>query len=93
MARITIPANTWVDIKADLGLLDDEFYTTSNEGNSLLQVVTTESNSSTPTFKPSTKGVQQHVDGVESWLDHSASAGNAIWVFSYGRDGEMEVQL
>lgn len=41
MSRVIIPANSWVDIKALLALDSNVKYSTSNEGNSVLQVITT----------------------------------------------------
>lgn len=93
MARVVIPANSWVDVKALLGLTDDVSYTTSNEGNSVLQVVTTQDSGVVPTVEPYSLGVKQAKDGIVSWLDHTAGNGKGIWVYSHQLDGQLEVHI
>jgi hypothetical protein len=93
MARVVIPANSWVDVKALLGLTDDVSYTTSNEGNSVLQVVTTLDGSVVPTVEPYSLGVKQAKDGIVSWLDHKAPANKGIWVYSHDLPGQLEVHI
>ena len=90
--RITIPKNTWVNIKQAASLEDDKAYTTSNEGISILQVTTDQDNSTAPTQDPRTIGVRQDNRGSR-WLDHSSKNGKGIWVYSYDIDGELEVQI
>ena len=93
MARVIIPANSWVDVKALLGLTDDVSYTTSNEGNSVLQVVTTQDSGVVPTVEPYSLGVKQAINGIVSWLDHKAENGKGIWVYSHDLTGQLEVHI
>jgi hypothetical protein len=93
MARVVIPANSWVDVKALLSLADDVSYTTSNEGNSVLQVVTNQDSGVVPTVEPYSVGVKQAKDGIVSWLDHKAPANKGIWVYSHNLPGQLEVHI
>jgi hypothetical protein len=93
MARVVIPTNSWVDVKALLSLSDGVSYTTSNEGNSVLQVVTTLDSSVVPTVEPYSLGVKQAKDGIVSWLDHKAENGKGIWVYSHDLPGQLEVHI
>jgi hypothetical protein len=93
MARVVIPANSWVEIISELSLSNGVSYTTSNEGNSVLQVVTTEDIANEPTGEPYSLGVKQAKDGVVSWLDHKAENGKGIWVYSHDLPGQLEVHI
>jgi hypothetical protein len=91
MSRVIIPKNSWVDIKALLSLSDDTFYPTSNQGNSVLQIVTDQVAGSAPSQTPYSIGVKQYETGIVSWLSHSSSAGNGTWVYSHDKEGQLEV--
>ena len=93
MARVVIPANSWVDVKALLSLADDVSYTTSNECNSVLQVVTNQDSGVVPTVEPYSVVVKQAKDGIVSWLDHKAPANKGIWVYSHDLPGQLEVHI
>jgi hypothetical protein len=93
MARVVIPANSWVEIISELSLSFGVSYTTSNEGNSVLQVLTTEDIYNPPIGEPYSLGVQQAKDGIESWLDHTAGNGKGIWVYSHDLPGQLEVHI
>lgn len=93
MARVVIPANSWVDVKALLSLTDNVSYATSNEGNSVLQVVTTLDSGVVPTVEPYSVGIKQYSNGnVGSYWDHSSATGKGIWVYSHDLSGQLEVQ-
>ena len=91
MARVIIPANSWVEIISELNLSYNVSYTTSNEGNSVLQVVTTEAIENPPIGEPYSLGVKQAINGIVSWLDHKAENGKGIWVYSHDLAGQLEV--
>lgn len=94
MARVIIPKNSWVDIKALLSLSDDIKYSTSNEGNSVLQVITTLDTGVEPVAEPYSLGIKQYATGnIGSYWDHSAALGKGIWVYSHGLEGQLEVQI
>ena len=94
MARVIIPANSWVDIKALLALDSDVKYSTSNEGNSVLQVITTLNTGVEPVAEPYSLGIKQYSTGnVGSYWDHSSEAGKGIWVYSHNLAGQLEVQI
>ena len=93
MARVVIPANSWVEIISELNLSYNVSYETSNEGNSVLQVVTTEAITNAPIGEPYSLGVQQAISGIESWLNHKAANGEGIWVYSHNLPGQLEVHI
>jgi hypothetical protein len=94
MARVVIPANSWVDVKALLGLTDDIQYSTSNEGNSILQVITTQDSGIEPVADPYSIGIKQYsIGNTGSYWSHSSAVGKGIWVYSHDKEGQIEVQI
>mgnify|MGYP003650135165 CR=1 FL=1 len=94
MSRVIIPKNSWVDIKALLSLSDDTFYPTSNQGNSVLQIVIDQVAGSAPTQTPYSLGIKQYETGnIGSYWSHSSAVGKGIWVYSHDKEGQLEVQI
>ena len=94
MSRVIIPANSWVDIKALLALDSNVKYSTSNEGNSVLQVITTLDTGVEPVAEPYSLGIKQYKTGnIGSYWYHSSAVGKGIWVYSHGLEGQLEVQI
>ena len=90
--RITIPANTWINIKKALNLSDDVDYFTMNVGTSLIHVSTEYTDNNEPTEDPRKVGFPQTTkEGNYSAWTHSASSGYAIYAYSFDIDGQLEV--